>query len=105
MAERTQLVGQMTRLKNRIQSILHANLIPKETGHIFSKRGRGRLAALPLPADQTRMALRHHDELARLIGFFEPILPTSESAGIQADAQECLVRGARPGNFGGTPAH
>lgn len=28
IAERTQLVGQMTRLKNRIQSILHANLIP-----------------------------------------------------------------------------
>lgn len=66
VAERTQLVGQMTRLKNRIQSILHANLIPKETGRIFSKRGRARLEALPLPADQMRMALRHHDELARL---------------------------------------
>lgn len=66
IAERTQLVGQMTRLKNRIQSILHANLMPKETGHIFSKRGRSVLEALPLPADQMRMALRHHDELARL---------------------------------------
>ncbi len=41
IAERTQLVGQMTRLKNRVQSILHANLVPKETGNIFSKRGRG----------------------------------------------------------------
>src|SRR4030095_14922421 len=57
VAERTQLVGQMTRLKNRIQSILHANLIPKETGRIFSKRGRARLEGLPLPADQMRMAL------------------------------------------------
>lgn len=66
IAERTQLVGQMTRLKNRIQSLLHANLIPKETGRIFSKRGRARLEALPLPADQMRMALRHHDELTRL---------------------------------------
>lgn len=66
IAERTQLVGQMTRLKNRIQSILHANLIPKETGRIFSKRSRARLEALPLPADQMRMVLRHHDELARL---------------------------------------
>jgi transposase len=65
IAERTQLVGQMTRLKNRIQSILHANLVPKETG-IFSKRGRARLEALPLAADQMRMALRHHDELGRL---------------------------------------
>tara|TARA_Y100001972_G_scaffold116027_1_gene153400 strand:+ start:115 stop:894 length:780 start_codon:yes stop_codon:yes gene_type:complete len=36
------------------------------TGQIFSKRGRSRLEALPLPADQMRMALRHHDELARL---------------------------------------
>jgi transposase len=66
IAERTQLVSQMTRLKNRIQSILHANLIPRETGRIFSKRGRTRLEGLPLPADQMRMALRHHDELARL---------------------------------------
>lgn len=66
IAERTQLVGQMTRLKNRIQSILHANLIPKETGRIFSKHSRARLEALPLPADQMRMALRHHDELVRL---------------------------------------
>jgi transposase len=66
VAERTQLVGQMTRLKNRIQSILHANLIPRETGNLFSKRGRARLEALPIPADQMRMALRHHDELGRL---------------------------------------
>lgn len=28
VAERAQLVGQMTRLKNRIHSVLHANLIP-----------------------------------------------------------------------------
>ena len=45
IAERTQLVSQMTRLKNRIQSILHANLIPRETGRIFSKKGRARLEA------------------------------------------------------------
>ena len=68
IVERTQLVGQMTRLKNRFQSILNANLIPKETRHLFSKRGRARLEALPLPAGQMRMALRHHDELARLAG-------------------------------------
>ncbi|WP_086924660.1 IS110 family transposase [Variovorax sp. JS1663] len=66
IAERTQLVSQMTRLKNRIHSILHANLMPRETGRIFSKSGRARLEALPLPVDQMRMALRHHDELGRL---------------------------------------
>ena len=49
IAERTQLVSHMTRLKNRIQSILHANLMPRETGRIFSKAGRARLEALPLP--------------------------------------------------------
>ena len=66
IAERTQLVSQMTRLKNRIQSILHANLMPRETGRIFSKAGRARLEALALPPDQIRMALRHYDELERL---------------------------------------
>ena len=66
IAERVQLVSQMTRLKNRIQSILHANLIPRETGRIYRKNGRAHLAELPLPPDQMRMALRHHDELDRL---------------------------------------
>ena len=32
--------SQMTRLKNRIQSILHANLIPRETGHVLQQGGR-----------------------------------------------------------------
>ena len=66
IAERTQLVSQMTRLKNRIQSILHANLIPQVTGRIFGRKGRARIEAMPLPADQMRMALRHYDELERL---------------------------------------
>ncbi|MDM0116726.1 transposase [Variovorax sp. J22R133] len=56
----------MTRLKNRIQSILHVNLIARETGRIYSKKGRARLEELPLPPDQQRVALRHHDELDRL---------------------------------------
>ncbi|MDG0836280.1 IS110 family transposase, partial [Pelomonas saccharophila] len=66
IAERTQLVSQMTRLKNRIHSILHANLMPQETGRIFGIKGRALLEALPMPADQLRMALRHHDEIQRL---------------------------------------
>lgn len=40
--------------------------MPRETGRVYSKKGRERLVALPLPADQMRMALRHHDELGRL---------------------------------------
>jgi transposase len=66
IAERTQLVSQMTRLKNRIQSILNTNLLPRETARIYRENGRSRLEELPLPPDQLRMALRHHDELQRL---------------------------------------
>lgn len=73
IAERTQLVSQMTRLKNRIHSILHANLMPQQTGRIFSVKGRAVLEALPLPIDQIRMALRHHDEIQRLARELEVI--------------------------------
>lgn len=66
VAERTQLVSQMTRLKNRIQSVLHANLIPPYKGVLFSKRGRAWLEAQPLAEDQRRVILRHAGELDRL---------------------------------------
>lgn len=66
IAERTQLVSQMTRLKNRIQSVLHANLIPRVPGHLYSKKGRARLDSLDLPPDHKRLVLRHMDELDRL---------------------------------------
>src|SRR5262249_38758108 len=55
IAERTQLVSQMTRLKNRIQSVLHANLIPREAGNLVTKKGRARLEQLAVPADQQRL--------------------------------------------------
>jgi len=66
VAERTQLVSQMTRLKNRIQSVLHANLIPPYKGVLFSQRGRAWLEAQPLSEDQRRVVLRHAGELDRL---------------------------------------
>jgi transposase len=66
VAERTQLISQMTRLKNRIQSVLHANLIPPYKGTLFSKRGRAWLEAQPLAQDQRRVVLRHAGELDRL---------------------------------------
>ena len=65
VAERTQLVSQTTRLKNRIQSVLHANLIPPYKGVLFSKRGRAWLEAQPLSEDQRRVVLRHAGELDR----------------------------------------
>ena len=66
VAERTQLVSQMTRLKNRIQSVLHANLIPPYKGVLFSQRGRAWLEAQPLAEDQRRVIVRHAGELDRL---------------------------------------
>ena len=66
VAERTQLVSQTTRLKNRIQSILHANLIPPYKGVLFSQRGRAWLEAQPLAEDQRRVIVRHAGELDRL---------------------------------------
>ncbi|UVK50324.1 IS110 family transposase (plasmid) [Mesorhizobium sp. AR02] len=66
VAERTQFVSQMTRLKNRIHSVLHANLIPPYKGTLFSKRGRAWLEAQPLAEDQRRVVLRHAGELDRL---------------------------------------
>lgn len=56
----------MTRLKNRIHSVLHANLIPCYKGVLFSKRGRAWLEAQPLSEDQRRVILRHAGELDRL---------------------------------------
>jgi transposase len=66
VAERTQLVAQMTRLKNRIQSVLHTHLIAPYPGSLFSKRGRAWLGALPLAEDQRRVVQRHAGELDRL---------------------------------------
>ena len=66
VAERTQLVSQMTRLKNRIQSVLHANLIPPYKGVLFSQRGRAWLEAQPLAENQRRVIVRHAGELDRL---------------------------------------
>jgi transposase len=39
VAERTQLVTQMTRLKNRVHAVLHANLIPRYDGKLFGNAG------------------------------------------------------------------
>ena len=64
--ERNQLVSQMTQLKNRVQSVLHANLIPRYAGKLFSKRGRTWLDTQPPPEDQRRLIGRHLDEHDRI---------------------------------------
>ena len=59
VAQRTQVVQQMTRIKNRLHSILHANLIPPFDGELFSVAGRAWLETLPLAADE-RIAIRRY---------------------------------------------
>lgn len=66
VAERVQLVSQMTRFKNRIHSVLHANLIPPYNASLFTKRGRKWLEDQPVAQDQRRVILRHAGELDRL---------------------------------------
>jgi transposase len=59
VAQRAQVVQQMTRIKNRLHSILHANLIPPFDGELFSVAGRAWLETLPLAADE-RIAIRRY---------------------------------------------
>lgn len=59
VAQRTQVVQQMTRIKNRLHSILHANLIPPFQGELFSVAGRVWLETQPLAADE-RIAIRRY---------------------------------------------
>jgi transposase len=67
VTRRTQLVRQRTRLKNVVQSILHAHLVPPcPHGDLFGKAGRAWLAAQGLPEDERTAVERHVRELDRL---------------------------------------
>src|SRR5918995_2670031 len=59
VAQRAQVVSQMTRAKNRIHGVLHANLIPPHRGELFSAAGRLWLEAQPLSQDE-KLAIRRH---------------------------------------------
>ena len=64
-AERMGVLEQMVRTKGRIHAILHANLIPKYSGHLFGKAGKKWLAGLPLPDEERAIVGRLVDELER----------------------------------------
>lgn len=64
--ERLGVLEQAVRTKGRIHSILHANLIPKYSGHLFGKAGKKWLASLPLPEDERTILARLVDELERI---------------------------------------
>ncbi len=66
IAERMGVLEQVVRLKGRIQAVLHSNLIPKYTGHLFGKAGRKWLDSLPLPDEERAMLGRLVTELERV---------------------------------------
>ena len=51
-ARRARIVQARTRTKNRIHSVLHANLILPFKGDLFSRKGRAWLASQPLEEDE-----------------------------------------------------
>jgi transposase len=67
VTRRNQIVRQRTRLKNIIQSILHAHLIPA-CPHVdlLGQRGRAWLMAQALPSDERLAIERHIREIDRL---------------------------------------
>ena len=67
VTRRNQLVRQRTRLKNMVQSVLHAQLIPPcPTADLFGPKGRAWLVEQILPADETSAVERHMREYDRL---------------------------------------
>jgi transposase len=74
VARRAHIVRQRTRLKNRVQAILHRNLIPRcPAADLFGHKGRRWLAEQELPLDERRAVeallrqLDFHGEELRLI--------------------------------------
>ena len=63
VAQRAQVIQQMTRARNRIHSILHANLIPPYQGTLFSVAGRAWLDTQPLALDEKLTIQRHLADL------------------------------------------
>src|ERR671919_1003617 len=75
VARRAHIVRQRTRLKNRVQSILHRNLVPRcPAADLFGHKGRAWLAEQDLPADERQAAeallrqLDFHGEELKLVG-------------------------------------
>ena len=67
VTRRNQLVRQRTRLKNIVQSILHAHLVPPcPTADLFGAKGRTWLKEAVLPADEQFAVERHLREYDRL---------------------------------------
>ena len=57
VVRRNQIVGQRTRLKNQVRSVLHTHLVPRYRGaDLFGKKGRAWLCEQHLPSEE-RLAI------------------------------------------------
>ena len=63
VSRRATIVQQMTRTKNRIHAVLHANLIPPFSGKLFMAPGRKWLSEQPLPEEERAAVNRWLGEL------------------------------------------
>lgn len=68
VAQRSQVIQQMTRIKNRIHGVLHTNLIPLYDGELFSAAGRSWLGTLPLDEDEMLGVRRYLADLDQRAG-------------------------------------
>ncbi|EKF61538.1 hypothetical protein QWE_03175 [Agrobacterium albertimagni AOL15] len=73
VSERAALVRSVRRVKSRVQAVLHANLVPKYSGHLFGNGGRDWLSKAPLPKAERDLLGRHLDELDWLKGKLEKL--------------------------------
>jgi transposase len=116
VARRAHIVRQRTRLKNRVQSILHRNLVPRcPAADLFGRKGRGWLAEQGLPADERQAVealLRQLDfhgeelklvdaELARVAAHREEVKRLMTIPGVDATVALSIV--AAVGDFGRFP--
>src|SRR5207247_8558758 len=80
---RPHIVRQRPRLKNRVQSILHRNLVPRSpAADLFGRKGRAWLAEQPLPADERQAVealLRQLDFHGEELKLIEPTSPRPRS--------------------------
>jgi transposase len=113
VARRAHIVRQRTRLKNRVQSILHRNLVPRcPAADLFGCKGRAWLAEQELPADERQAVealLRQLDfhgeelklidaELARIALASEEVKRLMTIPGVDATVALSIV--AAVGDFG-----
>jgi transposase len=68
VAQRSQVIHQMTRVKNRIHGVLHTNLIPPYAGELFSTTGRSWLETLPVSEDEMLAIRRYLADLDQRAG-------------------------------------